>query len=87
MTVSERLRSAASTVLAGDESVLAAQNLEAVLLDEYLDDDRTSALLEGLAHYAPGSGSPYVDPPELRRLVQEALVALASSEGEQSPCG
>ncbi len=87
MTVSERLRSAASTILAGDESVRAAQNLEAVVLDEYLDDDRMSALLEGLALYAPGSGSPYVDAPELRRLIQEALVALASPRDPQSPCG
>lgn len=68
----------------GDESSTAAQELEAVLLDEYLDDERTSSLLGGLALYAPGSGPPYVDAPELRRLIAEALEALAL-EGDP-PC-
>lgn len=87
MTVSERLRSAATTILAGDESVAAAQNLEAVLLDEYLDEERAASLLEGLALYAPGSGSPYVDAPELRRLIEETMALLVSRAGGQPPCG
>jgi hypothetical protein len=65
----------------GDESAMAAQELEAILLDEYLDDERTSSLQEGLALYAPASGPPYVDAPELRRLIAEALEALTLQDG------
>ncbi len=77
MTVSVRLLAAVSRVMDGDESAMAAQELEAVLLDEYLGDERTSSLQEGLALYAPGSGPPYVDAPELRQLIAEAFQALA----------
>lgn len=74
--VSARLAAAASRVMEGDESALAAAELEGVLLDEYLDDERTESLLEGLALYSPGSGLPYVDAPELRRLISETLEEL-----------
>ncbi|MFV0460784.1 MAG: hypothetical protein ACK5MT_18670 [Actinomycetales bacterium] len=80
MTVSVRLLAAASRVMDGDESSMAAQELEAVLLDEYLDDERTSSLQEGLALYAPGSGPPYVDAPELRGLIAEALEVLTMED-------
>lgn len=87
MTISERLHNAASRILAGDESVAAAQDLESVLLDEYLDDERTSALLEGLALYAPGSGAPYVKAPELRDLIAAALEQLGRANDGDHPCG
>lgn len=87
MRVSERLQRASMRVLDGDESVAAAQELEAVLLDEYLGDDNTSALLEGLALYAPGSGAPYLEAPELRGLVSQTLEVVASQMEADDPCG
>ena len=77
MTVSDRLRDAASVVSGGDQSMVAAHELESVLLDEYLGDDRVSALVEALALYSPGSGSPYVDALELRKLIESTLLELA----------
>lgn len=56
MTVSERFHQAATRILAGDESIAAANELEGVLIDEYLGDERTEDLIEGLALYSPGSG-------------------------------
>jgi hypothetical protein len=80
MTVSERLQKAASRVLGGDESVAAAQDLELVLLDEYLGDEQATDLQEGLALYRPGSGLPYFDAPELRRVLTETLAELNAGE-------
>jgi hypothetical protein len=89
MTVSERLRAAALKVLAGDESRVAAQELESVILDEYddLEDDRVSGLVDGLALYAPGAGSPYVDAPELRKLIAASLLALDAPSSGENPSG
>ena len=52
----ERFEVAAERILAGDESVQAAQQLEGVLLDDYRGDERFDDLLEALALYAPGEG-------------------------------
>ena len=82
MRVTRRLSAAAARILAGDESVAAAQELEAVLLDEYPDDDDAESLLEVLALYAPGRGVPYVDAPELRTLVAAALRHLGAPESQ-----
>ncbi len=45
MRVSERFHEAAAKILAGDDSIVAAQALEGVLLDEYFDDARSDELL------------------------------------------
>jgi len=63
-------------VLAGDESVQAAQALEGVLLDEYPGDDRFDDLIEALALYAPSQSAPYVGPEKLRRAIREGLATL-----------
>lgn len=72
----ERFLAAAERILAGDDSVLAANNLEAVVLDEYLDDDRFEELSEVLALYAPGQGSPYLDVAELRSVIQRTIARI-----------
>lgn len=73
----ERFETAVRRVLAGDDSVVAANELERVLSEEYPDDERLDDLLEVLALYAPGQPPPYTGPDELRRAVSEALAALA----------
>jgi len=77
MTVSERFHQAATRILEGDESIAAANELEGVVIDEYLDDERTEDLLEGLSLYSPGSGREYLDAPELRQLLVRTLEELA----------
>lgn len=72
----EQLEAAVQRVLAGDESVLAASELERIVVEDYLGDDRLDDLLEALALYAPGQGSPYTGPAELRRAVRDALATL-----------
>lgn len=72
----ERLGAAAQRVLEGDESVLAANELERIVVEDYPGDDRLDDLLEALALYAPGQGFPYTGPAELRRAVRDALATL-----------
>lgn len=72
----EGLEAAAQRVLAGDESVQAAKELEGVLLDDYPDDDRLDDLLEALTLYAPGQPAPYVGVQQLRTAIMAALDAL-----------
>lgn len=78
MTVSRRLAEAAEPLLLGDESMQAAQQLEAVILDEYLGDPAVESLSEALALYAPGSSNPYVGPDELRKVIQTTLDSLGA---------
>lgn len=77
MSVSERLRHVAERFLGGDESHAAAQALEGVLIEEYLGDVRTEDLLYSLSLYSPGSGRPYSDAAEVRRLILSSLKDLA----------
>lgn len=69
----ERLAAAAKRVLAGDESMAAASDLERVVLDDHPGDERLEDLHEALALYSPFDGSPYVDAEGLRRAIQDAL--------------
>ncbi|WP_404595484.1 hypothetical protein [Paenarthrobacter histidinolovorans] len=77
MSVSERLQQAADRFLYDDDSVLAAQALEGVLIDEYLGDDRTEELLYLLSLYSPGSGVPYSEASDVRPVVLSTLESLA----------
>lgn len=54
----------------------AAHDLERVLNEEYPADERLEDLLQALALYAPGQGSPYVDAPALPAPMHEALAAV-----------
>lgn len=72
----ERIVSAANRVLGGDESRIAAEELETAILAANLDDDRWEDLLEALALYAPGSGTPYYEPEELRAAIRGTLDLL-----------
>jgi hypothetical protein len=73
----ERFEAAAQRVLAGNESVVAANALERILTEEYLGDERLEELHEALALYPPGQGSPYTGADELSRAVRDALATLA----------
>lgn len=72
----DRLIAAAQPILNGDDSMVAAAALEAVLLDDYPDDDRFEDLLETLAAYRPGEGVPYFSYAELLQATRDALVLL-----------
>lgn len=50
----ETFEAAVQLVLAGDESVAAANDLERVVLDDYPGDERLEDLHEALAPYSPG---------------------------------
>ncbi|MCP2048968.1 UNVERIFIED_ORG: hypothetical protein J3D58_003040 [Paenarthrobacter nicotinovorans] len=76
MRASERLQQAADRFLCGDESMLAAQALERVLIDEYLGDNWTEELLYVLSLYSPGSGMPYSGAADVRPLVLSTLESL-----------
>jgi hypothetical protein len=80
--VDERFEVAAQRILAGDESVRAAQQLEGVLLDDYPGDERFDDLLEALAFYAPGEGAPYVDAHGLQAAIKGALATLARGSAD-----
>jgi hypothetical protein len=72
----ERLLAAARRVLDGDDSSNAVSALEGVLLDEYPGDERFEDLLEALALYAPGMGSPYLGRPEIRDAIRQAMEVI-----------
>lgn len=59
--------------MAGDESIAAANRLEAALLEAGPIIGETIDLIEALALYVPGSTTPYVDAPELRRIIARIL--------------
>lgn len=50
--------------------------MEAVVLDDYLDDDRFDELGEVLALYAPGQGRPYSDAEELRSVIRQTIASI-----------
>ena len=82
----KRVISAARRVLDGDESRSAASDLEAAILDEYIDDKRLLDLLEALALYAPGSGSPYCEAEELRAILRKSIRELRLGQaGDTGP--
>lgn len=64
---------AAQRILDGDDSKDAAATLEGVLLQAFEGDEQFDDLLEVLALYAPGQGSPYADVADLRGAVRDAL--------------
>lgn len=72
----ERFVATAHRVLGGDDSIHAANALEAVVLDDYLDDDRFDELGEVLALYAPGQGRPYSDAEELRSVIRQTIASI-----------
>lgn len=72
----DRLLAAAQRVLDGDDSANAVSALEGVLLDEYPGDERFEDLLEVLALYAPGMGSPYLGSAEIREAIRRAMTAI-----------
>lgn len=84
MTVSTRVREAAARVLAGDESVQAANLLESTILDDHFGDERFDDLIEGLALYAPGQPLPYVGAAELRTLIEDCLQSAGDSQSIDS---
>ena len=72
----DRLIHAAQPILNGDDSMAAAAALEAVLLDEYLGDERFEDLLYTLAVYRPGEGLHYSSYAELLPATRDALALL-----------
>ena len=72
----ERFLAATRRILDGDDSTLAANDLEGVLLDDYPSDERFDELAERLALYAPGQGPPYSDATAVRSCIQPTIAAL-----------
>ncbi len=73
--VAPEVQSAARRVLDGDDSALASAALEEALHTYHPYDEDFEDLLEALALYSPGTGSPYTD----HRQVCDAIA--------QSPIG
>jgi hypothetical protein len=63
---------------AGDRSVLAANSIEALLLDSFPDDDRFQDLLIGLASYQPLGGEYLYDQGSIRPVCAAALIQIQS---------
>lgn len=72
----EHLLGAARRVLDGDDSANAVSALEGVLLEEYPGDEQFEDLLEPLALYAPGIGSPYLGRTEIGDAIREAVKVI-----------
>lgn len=73
MNLSPRVREAAERITDGDQSTIAAQHLEAAILDEYLGDENFEDLVYALSMYAPLSGAPYYDRDDLVREIKGML--------------
>lgn len=69
-------------MIAGDDSQVAATELERVILDKYSDDDRFSDLAEALALYAPGNGMPYYEADELRAVLRRTIRDLGLRDSD-----
>lgn len=72
----ERFIEAAQRVLGGDDSIRAANALEAVVLDDYLSYERFDELGEVLALYAPGQGRSYSGVEELRQVIRRTFASI-----------
>jgi hypothetical protein len=72
----ERFLAAAQRVLDGDDSIRAANELEGVVLDDYPGDERFHDLVEVLALYAPGQGSPYSEAQQVREVIRATIADL-----------
>lgn len=73
----ERFLGAARRIVDGDDSIRAAQDLERVIIDEYLDDERFEELGELLALYAGGQPRPYSSAQEVRTAILETITSLS----------
>ena len=80
IVVSAEFRSAAARILAGDDTKAAANELEGIVIKDYLDEDRADDLLFALAMYAPGEGPEYFEAPELRKVIEQTLKVFADAE-------
>ena len=76
MSPVSELRRLIEAIMAGDESKVTATALETLLVDQFFGSKAYEALGEPLALFSPGAGSPYVDGPELRRLIAACEPAL-----------
>jgi hypothetical protein len=72
---SEAVQAAARRILAGDESIRAANVLESAILADLPDDDDVDELVYVLGMYRPGGGREYSGVDELRVAILDALGA------------
>ena len=72
----ERFLAAAQRILDGDDSALAASELEGVILDDYAGDERFDRLGYVLSMYSPGQGTPYTDSAEVRTAIQDTMTSV-----------
>lgn len=84
MIATDKLREAARRILEGDESREAASDLEAAILDHFLDDERLDDLLYSLSMYSPAEGAPYLDAKELREAISVAMARFANRDAGES---
>lgn len=74
MTVANEVVAAANAILSGDDSGRAAAALEAALHTYHPYDEDFEDLLEALALYSPGMGSPYTDHGQLCDAIRESPI-------------
>lgn len=58
-----------------------ADEIEGLILESFHDREEFDDLGESLALYSPGGGKQYVDTPELKARLKEALVMLERQGG------
>lgn len=77
-----RLFELANVFLSGkNRSIGLVNEIEAVLIENFLDTELFEELTEALALYNPGGGSHYVDEDEMAQLLADALGNLPRDPG------
>ncbi|MGL5861545.1 MAG: hypothetical protein ACRCY9_09865 [Phycicoccus sp.] len=82
MTAAPEVTLAAHQILDGDESARAAAALEEALHAHHPFDEEFEDLLEVLALYAPGVGSPYADHGQLCVAIRESPIGSLERDGD-----
>ena len=74
MTVASEVTAAARRILDGDDSTFAAAALEEAIHARHPLEEEFDDLLEALALYAPGTGSPYIGYNQLCDAITESVI-------------
>ncbi len=72
----DRFLAAAQRILDGDDSAVAARELEGLILDDYAGDERFEGLGYVLSMYSPGQGTPYSDFAEVRTAIRDTMTRI-----------
>jgi hypothetical protein len=71
-----RFLEAAQRILDGDDSAAAANDLKAVVLDDYPDDEQYDDLVDVLTRYAADQHDPGTVTEEVRTVIRETIARV-----------